>query len=53
MYELRDADISAVGGGLEKCEMSTATKVEMAVVAAVSPIMGAAALAAYYASRDC
>ena len=37
----------------EKCEMSEPTKVQMAVLVLVSPVMGVAALATYWAHRDC
>ncbi|WP_162433852.1 hypothetical protein [Pseudoxanthomonas koreensis] len=53
MRELSIDDLHAVSGGLEKCEMSTATKVELTVITVISPLIGLAAIAAYYANRDC
>ena len=46
-------ECQVAGGGLEKCEMSEPTKVQMAVLVLVSPVMGVAALATYWAHRDC
>ena len=46
-------ECQAAGGGVEKCEMSEPTKVQMAVLVLVSPVMGVAALATYWAHRDC
>ncbi len=53
MRELTFNELCSIDGGLEKCEMSTATKVEIAVIFAVSPLMGVAAIASYYSKRDC
>ena len=46
-------ECQVAGGGLEKCEMSEPTKVQMVLLVVVSPVMGVAALAAYWAHRDC
>lgn len=53
MRELTVNEFFSIHGGLQSCEMSTATKVEMAIIFAVSPLMGVAALASYYSVREC
>lgn len=53
MRELFADEVDSISGGLEKCEMSTATKVQLGIVTAVSPLMGIGFVAMYYAARDC
>ena len=53
MRDLSSDECRVAVGGLEKCEMSDATKVQMTVLVLVSPIMGLVAISTYWAHRDC
>jgi hypothetical protein len=53
MYDLCLNEVECVEGGLAKCEMSTATKVQLTVLGAFNPLLGLGFVAMYYAARDC
>jgi hypothetical protein len=53
MRELAGNELNMIVGGLEKCEMSAETKTQMTIIAIVSPLAAVAAVATYWAVRDC